>query len=108
MPPPVGPVRAVEPGMECAISNLRKSQFPFSGFGGEPALMFDYEFPRGQQRLGPSLLVAVVTEPGGKIATATLSPLLEDSGTMSIATIIGLGAFPRGTTYTSATGSTLQ
>jgi hypothetical protein len=104
IPPPFGPagapraVGAVEPGNECAISNLRKSQFPFSGFGGQPALMFDYEFPRGQPGFGPRLLVAVVTEPGGRPATATLSPLTDDTGTVSVAPLGGPGAFPRGTT----------
>lgn len=60
--------------------------------------MFDYEFPRGQQRLGVLLFVAVVTEPGGKPVTASMSPLMEENGTVSIAPLGGFGAFPRGTT----------
>ena len=59
--------------------------------------MFNYQFTQGQQRLGPHLVVAVVTEPGGKPATAAMSPLMDDSGTVAIAPL-GLGAFPRGTT----------
>jgi len=104
IPAPFGPAGApravgvVEPGNECAISNLRTSRDPLSGFGGLPALMFDYEFPRGPQGLGPRLLVAVVTEPGGRPATATLSPLTDDTGTVSIAPLGLPGAFPRGTT----------
>ena len=92
-----GAALVLEPGMECAISNLRKSHVPISGFGGQAALMFEYQFPRGKERVVPRLLVAVVTEPGGKPASATLSPL-DDSGTVSIAPIGGAGAFPRGTT----------
>ena len=104
IPPYPGPAAdpnangAIEPGTEWAISNLRKSHVPFSGFGGQPALMFDYKFHRSQQRFGGSLLVAVVTAPGRESATATLSPLMDDNGTVSIAPLGGLGAFPRGTT----------
>jgi len=100
--PAIGPagapkaVGAVDPGT-CTISNLRTAHVPLSGFGGQPSLMFNYQFAQGQQRLGPRVLVAVVTEPGEKPATTTLSPLMDDSGTVAIAPL-GLGAFPRGTT----------
>ena len=47
---------------------------------------------------GARLVVAVVTEPGGKPATATMSSLMDDNGTVSIAPLGGVGGFPRGTT----------
>jgi hypothetical protein len=96
-PPQMPPPPPGDPGSECTISNLRKSQGLFSGFGGQPALMLDYVFPGGQDRLGPRLLVAVVTAPGGPPATANLSPFMDDRGTVTLAPL-DLGGFPGGTT----------
>ncbi len=91
------PVSPVEPGMECAISKPRRSSGLFSGFGGQPALQFDYAFPGGRSR-GGHVVVIVVTEPGGEPATTGVSALTDDTGTMSVAPLdIGNG-FPRGTT----------
>jgi hypothetical protein len=88
------PVAVLEPGAECAISNLRAN----NTFGGLPGLTFDYDFPRGQLHLAPCVLVAVVIGPGKEPATALLSPLTSDKGTVTIATIVGLVDLPRGST----------
>jgi hypothetical protein len=103
-PPPVGPVgppggkAALEPGTECTISNLRTSNALLTGFGGQPALAFDYVFPGGQGRTGPHILVAVVTVPRRRPVAATVTPLLDDRGTVSLAPVIGFATFPPGTT----------
>lgn len=96
-PPPVflPSAAALEPGTVCTISNLRLTNH---SFGGQPSLTFDYDFPGGQDRRGPQLLVAVVTGPGNQRAIATLTPLMFDKGAVTVATLEAFAAFPRGTT----------
>jgi hypothetical protein len=105
-PPPVigAPAAPVIPGMpgmpgpgipaagnQATISNLRIQR----GLGGRNELVFEYNFPGGRP---VGIYSAVVTQPGGQPATATLT-ITDQQGTISLRPFGPFGAnFPSGTT----------